>query len=276
MTKIQLKRILLYVMTYMTTFIILILLANMLMNAFSRQGIFTFNNFRFLFESMKLNNQTLQPIKHYMINTVVFSVLVMILETTISLMAAYTFSRCRFKLRKKMLNGLFFLYAFPALSLLVPIFFVLNAMNLLNTLVGVILVKAAIGIPMSTYLLKGFFDDIPWDIEWSSWIDGCSRFKTIYTVLLPCIRPGVISVATLSFLYAWGEFMLMNAFIYSQSKYPLSLYITTAMGDPATGGADLPVAMAVGIIYILPVLVYFWFTQFSKWNKGTNRASKGI
>lgn len=264
---------------YASVSVILILLFSIFLKAFStaETSAFTLRNFRFLYEEIQEIDIILGVIWPFFINSILFAFSTSFLDIAISLMAAYALSRLEFKGKKIILNILFLLYAFPAISLLISIFYVLNFAGLINTMIGVILVKLSLGIPMGTFLLKGFFDDISWELEWSSYVDGCSKFGSFLKVLIPNMLPGIFSVFTLAFLNNWAEFIILVSFIYDPKLYPISMYIRTAMGDPSQGGQDTHIIAAVALIYILPVLIYFFGAQAILLRKNRRQSiGKGI
>jgi mRNA-degrading endonuclease RelE of RelBE toxin-antitoxin system len=94
--------------------------------------------------------------------------------------------------------------AFPAITLIIAVFFVLRALHLLNTLAGVMLVKVALELPFALWVMKGFFDGIPWPVEMAALVDGANRFTTWYRILLLQIRPGITALSLFAFLSGWG------------------------------------------------------------------------
>ncbi|MBN1294699.1 MAG: carbohydrate ABC transporter permease [Candidatus Latescibacteria bacterium] len=264
---------------YLSVSVILILVGSLAIKSFTAAstGGFTLRNFRFLYQEIREIDLILGVIWPFFLNSSQFTLITSVLDIAVSTMAAYALSRLEFKGKKIILNTLFLLYAFPAISLLISIFYVLNFIGLINTMVGVILVKLSLGIPMGTYLLKGFFDDVSWELEWSSYVDGCSKFSCFRKILIPCIMPGIFSVFTLALLNNWAEFIILASFIYDPELYPISLYLRTAMGDPSLGGHDTHIISAVALVYILPVLIYFFGAQIIMLKKNTRAGiGKGI
>ena len=264
---------------YLSIGVIVILIVALVSRAFrlSTTGRFTLTNFRFLFTEIRQPGLKINPIWPYFLNSLYFALASTTVDLIVSIMAAYALSRLEFKGKKTIINILFLLYSFPAVSLLVSIFYVLNSIGIINTLFGVILVKISLGIPIGTCLLKGFFDDISWDIEWSSYVDGCTRFGSFLKVLVPRVLPGIFSVFTLSLIANWSEFILLVSFVYDPKRYPISLYLRTAMGDPSMGNQSTNIVSAVAIVYVLPIVVYFVGAQVVLLRRSARiRSGKGL
>lgn len=147
---------------------------------FDADGAFTLSNFDFMFKEMKLKQTTIQPIGKAFRNTVLFTVLVTVCEVVISCLSGYAISRLEFQGRKVLQQGLLVLRMFPNLLLLIAVLYVLIALKLVNTLLGVVLVAIAFRIPGSTFIIKNFFDGIPRDVENSTLVDGCSRLSGFF------------------------------------------------------------------------------------------------
>ena len=118
-----------------------------------------------------------------------------VIVVTVASLAAYYLSRWQFPGRAAMLRSLLVLHAFPVLTLVVPMFLMLYWIGLLDTLFGVILVLVAFELPFAIFILKGFFDAVPWDIEMSALTDGASRRQAFLRVVLPQVRNGILAIS---------------------------------------------------------------------------------
>lgn len=192
-------------------------------------------------------------------SSVVFAVSQTLIVTLVATPAAYALSRFAFAGRENFLRGLLLLHAFPALALTVAIFIQLHYMGLLNNLMGVVLVMSALELPFAIFVLKSFFDNVPWDIEMSAVTDGATRSQAFRMVVLPQVRSGLIAVATFTFLRGWEEYVFVQTLLIDKSQMTMSLYLFFVAQD--TMGADYGMIAAVGIIYLLPVLILYTFTQ---------------
>ena len=216
---------------------------------------FTLGNWRFLWEGLK----NMPSIWRITFNTLVFAGVVTVIEVFIASLTAYALSRMKFPGRRVFLSLTLVLHAFPAVTLLIAIFYVLLTLHLYDRLVGVILVKASLEMPLGVWMMKGFFDGISWDMEMSALIDGCSRFRTWWEILLPNIKPGIAALSIFAFLSGWSEFLLPYIFTTSFDNFTLSVLLKRLIGDFRF--VDYGVLTAVGLYYMLPVLLFFIFTQ---------------
>ena len=123
------------------------------------------------------------------------------------------------------LQGLLVLHAFPAMTLIIPIFLILHWVGLLDTLIGVMLVLATIELPFYVFVMKGFFDAVPWDIEMSAMTDGATRRQAFRLVVLPQVRVGLIAVAVFAFIRAWEEYIFVRTLLIENTNWVMSLYL---------------------------------------------------
>jgi inositol-phosphate transport system permease protein len=194
-----------------------------------------------------------------LINTLIFAGAVSLLVVFISAMAAYAISRLHFKGRGLFLGTVLALHAFPAVSLLISTFYVLVMLRLFDTLFGVTLVMTAFMMPLGIWLLKGFFDNLSWDMEMAALVDGASRFRIFFQIALPLAKPGLFALGIFSFLIAWGEFILPYTFIASSRVWVFSIYLESLIGDMSI--TDYGLMTAVGVFYTLPAAIIFLLGQ---------------
>ncbi len=192
-------------------------------------------------------------------SSLLFAIAQTAIVTLVATPAAYALSRFAFAGRENFLRGLLLLHAFPALALTVAIFVQLHYMGLLNSLTGVVLVMSALELPFAIFVLKGFFDTVPWDIEMSAVTDGATRSQAFRMVVLPQVRSGLIAVATFTFLRGWEEYVFVQTLLIDKSQMTMSLYLFFVAQDSM--GADYGMIAAVGVVYLLPVLILYTFTQ---------------
>ncbi|WP_313198301.1 carbohydrate ABC transporter permease [Rhizobium sp.] len=224
----------------------------------------TFDNYRFLLnrdiEGTGTTRMDLMPsIWAALGSSLAFAIAQTLIVTLVATPAAYALSRFAFVGRENFLRGLLLLHAFPALALTVAIFIQLHYMGLLNSLTGVVLVMSALELPFAIFVLKGFFDNVPWDIEMSAVTDGATRSQAFRMVVLPQVRGGLIAVATFTFLRGWEEYVFVQTLLIDKSQMTMSLYLFFVAQDNM--GADYGMIAAVGVVYLLPVLILYTFTQ---------------
>jgi len=235
---------------------------------------FTARNWRFLWEPIQMGAAAHLSVWKATWNTLIFAVSVMLIVVLVATLAGFALSRMQFRGRESIMRLIILLHAFPGITLLIAIFYVLyfltraTHIKFLDSLWGVALVKASLEIPWSAWIIKGFFDNIPWEVEWSAYIDGCNRFQAWYKVILPQLKPGIAAISIFSFLAGWGEFIYLYTFIFSEQNQTLSLLIKALIGEFRF--TDYGLLAAVSLFYIIPVLIFFIFTQ-----KGLMRVTVG-
>jgi inositol-phosphate transport system permease protein len=178
---------------------------------------------------------------------------------TVASLAAYYLSRFQFPGRSAMLRSLLVLHAFPVLTLIVPMFLMLYWIGLLDTLFGVILVLVAFELPFAIFIMKGFFDAVPWEIEMSALTDGASRRQAFVSVVLPQVRNGILAVSVFTFIRGWEEYIFVFTFLIRNTNWTMSLYMYYVRDDVM--GVDYGVVSAVGVFYLVPSLILYIAAQ---------------
>lgn len=154
------------------------------------------------------------------------TIIVIILAT----LAAYAFARMTFRGRKVLFYGVLATMAFPAYTTLIPIYRILANFGLVNTYTGIILVYVSGFLPLATWILYNYMSSLPIALEEAGQIDGASRMQVLWHVVLPLARPGVISTAIITFLFAWGQFLFPLVLSSDLSTQPLTVVIASLQG----------------------------------------------
>ncbi len=207
------------------------------------------------------------------INTLILAVGLTVLDVLISSMAGYALSRIKFSGRREFLSLTLILHAFPSVTLLIAIFFVLRLLHLYDTLLGVLLVMVSLQLPLGTWLMKGFFDNVSWDMERSALIDGCTRLCAWWKIVIPNIRPGIAALSIFAFISGWGEFLIPYTFTTTDAHATIAVFLQSLIGDSTF--VSYGQVAAVGLFQMIPVIIFFLFTQeyllsiFSGGTKGT-------
>jgi inositol-phosphate transport system permease protein len=215
----------------------------------------TLTNWQFLWRFDTWQNS----IWNVTLNTFLLAGGLAIMVVTLSALAGYALSRLDFIGRRSFMSLTLTLHAFPSVTLLIAIYFVLRELRLYNTIAGVVLVKVALEMPLGMWLMKGFFDGVPWDIERAAMVDGASRLRIWWQIILPQIRPGIAALAIFSFISGWNEFLIPYTFILSRQQATLAVYLQQLVGDSRF--VDYGHVAAIGLFQMLPVLLFFLFTQ---------------
>lgn len=192
-------------------------------------------------------------------NSLILAATQTVIVVTVSTLAAYYLSRFSFRGRNVFLQSLLVLQAFPAITLVIPIFLIVYWVGLLNTLFAPILVLTALELPFFIFIMKGFFDAVPWDIEMSAMTDGASRRQAFWMVVLPQVRVGMIAVGVFSFIKGWEEYVFVNGLRTGNSYWVMSTYLYYVREDVM--GVDYGMVAAVAVLYVLPSLILYLFAQ---------------
>jgi len=192
-------------------------------------------------------------------NSLALAVSQTVIILVVSSLSGYYISRFAFRGRDAFLQGLLVLHAFPAMTLIIPMFLMLHWIGLLDTIAGVMLVLAAIELPFYVFVMKGFFDGVPWDIEMSAMTDGATRRQAFRLVVLPQVRFGLIAVGVFAFIRAWEEYIFVRTFLIENTNWVMSLYLFWVSDDVM--GVDYGIVAAVAVFYVLPSLLLYVFCQ---------------
>ena len=193
-------------------------------------------------------------------NTFLLAILIAFIEVILASLAGYSLSRFKFVGREHILTLTLILHAFPGITLLIALFYVLNTLHLYNTLIGVIIVKVALDLPLGIWIMKGFFDSVPWDVEMSALVDGCNRLGAWWRVIMPNVRNGIMAVIIFGFLSGWSEFIYILTFIASQDYWTFSMLVY-ALTSGEYSYINPGVTATVAILYMIPVMIFFLFAQ---------------
>ncbi|WP_088553742.1 carbohydrate ABC transporter permease [Calderihabitans maritimus] len=266
--RLLLPRLIVYVFLVLTALPLVVAYAWLLLSSFSAEQAFglipknfTLENWRFLWSQVQIGTKVFQSIWPITLNTILLAGSITVLELIISLLAGFALSRINFAGKDLIMKMTILLHAFPGVALLIALYYVLNAVGLLDRLIGVVLVKVALELPMATWMIKGFFDEIPWDVEWAAYVDGCTRLQAWYKVILPQLKPGIAAVAIFAFLSGWSEFIYAYTFLFSAENYTLSVYLKNLIGDFKY--LDYGLLTASALFYMLPTIVFFLLSQKS-------------
>ncbi len=215
----------------------------------------TFRHWDFLWQA-RPGKPSIWPVA---LNTLIFATCTTTIVLVVSSTAGYVLSRLNVPGRGFFLAGVMVLHAFPSVTLIIAIFIVLQMVGLYNSLAGVILVKAALDLPLGIWLMKGFYDTVPWEIEMAGITDGASRFTVFRSLVLPQVKPALMALGLFAFLSGWSEYILPQVLAPGGDVQVLSVYLAGLIADD--NNFDLALFKSVGVFYILPVLILFLFFQ---------------
>ncbi|CAN5654687.1 carbohydrate ABC transporter permease [soil metagenome] len=213
---------------------------------------FTFENYRDLWQRSGFDR--------LMFNSAVVTAITVTVCMTLGALAAYSISRYRFRGRDGLMIFYLVVRMFPFTLLLVPLFVMLRELHLLDSRFGLALAYTAFLLPVAVWMLKGFFDAIPSELEDASRVDGSTRLGALIRIVLPLARPGIIATAVFVAIAAWNEFLFALMLTSSQGArtWPVGLQLMV-------GEFQLPWGLlcAGGIISIVPIIIFFSVVQRS-------------
>jgi len=172
--------------------------------------------------------------------------------------AAYAFSRFRFPGRRAGLTVFLVTQMFPGTMMMIPLYHLMDQIGLLDRLLGLILVYSTTAIPFCVWMLKGYFDTIPKELEESALMDGASQLTIFWRIILPLSRPAIAVTALFSFMTAWNEYILAATFMNDERAYTLPVRLQHYIGDYST---EWGFFAAGAILVSLPVMALFFVLQ---------------
>ena len=195
----------------------------------------------------------------YYKNNIIVSALSTILVCMIALFSGYALSRVRINWNKYVIAFLLFSQMFPVVSRLISLYGLLRDWGLLNTTAGLVLSITAGQLPFSITLMASFFDAVPRDLEEAAFIDGASRFKTMFQVVMPLVIPGLLAVGIYSFLVAWDDYLYASTLIQNDALRTLSTGVTLRyLGELSY---DWSLVNSISVVGTLPMVFVFFFFQ---------------
>ncbi|MFT5431583.1 MAG: arabinogalactan oligomer/maltooligosaccharide transport system permease protein, partial [Myxococcota bacterium] len=208
-----------------------------------------------------LGNETAEGIWLFgpqLFNSVVVSLATTVVGVALATTAAYAFSRFRFYGQKTGMTMFLVTQMFPGVLMIIPLFVIMNQLDLLDSLGGLVLVYSTTAIPFCVWMLKGYFDTIPKELEESAIMDGASRMTIFIRIILPLAAPAIAVTALFSFMTAWNEFVL--AFTFNNDPLAQTLPVTIQRyADPkSTYWGSFA---AASIVVSIPVMLLFYRLQ---------------
>lgn len=251
-----------YVLYGALSLLVLFPLAWVLMGSFKNPGeIFAFpttfwpRDFTFTNYADVINRTALPT---YLWNTVIVTGFTLMFTLALGTVAAYGFSRWDFPFKDTVLVILLILQLIPSTVNIVPYYMMLNALDLLNTHTGLILIYTAGNVPFVIWIMKGYFDTLPRSLDEAAVIDGCSMFRVFWSIILPLSLPGLSAAGFLTFLSAWSEFLLPLVLANSRDVAVMSVGLYSFFGTDSTA---YHYAFAASVMSTAPVIIAYLFAQ---------------
>jgi len=178
----------------------------------------------------------------------------------LSLLAAVAVARFRFRFRTSFLIMLLVVQMLPQQALVIALFINFRALDMLDSLSGLILVYTAFALPISIWMLRNFVAAVPREMEEAAAIDGAGPARIFWRILFPLVAPGLVATSVFSFIYAWNEYIFALTFLTPNypAKFTLPIYLTYFMGQRSS---DWGAIMAASSLYTIPPIVFFLIVQ---------------
>ncbi len=194
----------------------------------------------------------------WMRNSVVVALVSAAISVTIGVLAAYSLARIRFLGSQTLARSVLFMYLLPASLLFIPMFLVMSNLNLLNTLWALMIAYQTFNVPFCTWMLLGYFRNMPVEMEDAALIDGCSRMQVLRYIVLPLAGPGIVTAFIFAFTNSWNEFLFAAVLVQRNDlrTIPIGLY-SFQVADVLLWGQ----LMAAAVLATIPVVILFMFVQ---------------
>lgn len=211
----------------------------------------TLENFRQAFDE--------QPLLRAAGNSLTVALSAALIAVVIATPMAYVMARQRSRLAKAATGWVVISQAFPFVLVIIPLFLVLKNLQLINSLVGLIMVYVVWSLPFALWMLVGYVRAVPAELEEAAAVDGAGRLRTLVSVTAPLLAPGIVATAMFAFITAWNEFFFALVLLKSPEKQTLPVILTHFLG--AEGVADLGPLAAAAFLATIPSLVIFAIIQ---------------
>ncbi len=232
---------------------------------------FTFDNYIFLFTDKTY------PFWRWYLNTFCIALIVSVLNTVLTLVSAYAFSRLRFKTRKGYMKVILIIGMFPGFLGMIITYYMLSSIGLANgmpSLFGLILVYTS-GCVMNYYVAKGFFDTISRSLDEAAMLDGANKNTIFWRVIMPLSKPIVVYTILLAFTAPWGDYMLASVMAGGRTEFMNVAVGLQQMLSKEAGTQYFPVFCAAGVVVSIPIVILFFCLQSYYVEGVTGGAVKG-
>ena len=211
---------------------------------------FTLENYRLIF--------SVTDFPTYFINSLKIAMTVSLLSLVFSVLGAYGLSRFNIRGKQTIILGIFSTQMFPQVLLIIPMYLIVFSLRLLDTVSGVVLGQLVLVLPFSIWMLKGYFDGIPVDIDDSARVDGCNIFQRLWYIILPIGAPGIMVAGFFSFVVSWGDYLIVSIISQSQRTATATLVIQRLSSALMIRWGQVA---AAAVLTIVPTIILFSFVQ---------------
>jgi len=206
-----------------------------------------------------LNQQI--PLVRFITNSLVFAVFSSLISVLVSFLAAYAFARIQVRGSAFLQLLLVISMSLPEISLIIPLYQILRALKLLNTLAGLILVLSSVLAPFTVWVLISFIKQVPYEIEEAATIDGASLMQVLWMIVMPVTAPGLVTMLVINFINGWNNLLYPLSFAATEKAKTLSVGITYIFFARAPWGLPWNLVATLGITMVIPVVILVMFSQ---------------
>lgn len=196
--------------------------------------------------------------RRYLLNSTIVSIATIVISISAGLLAAYSFSRFRLRGWRLLLLAFIVAQMFPVSTMIIPIFRIVNGLELLNTYPALIGAYVTITLPVAIWMLRGFVSGIPVDMEEAALVDGATRLQAFWHVVVPVVRPGIVATAVWIAVVTWQEFIYALALTTTRDMRTVSVGMNDFIGQYGIRYGEL---MASSVVISIPIVALFLFLQ---------------
>lgn len=195
----------------------------------------------------------------YFKNSVLVASSTVLLTILVAILAGYALSRFDFRYKSLLMTALISIQIFPTTVIIISLFTFYRDLGMLNTYRGLILADTVNALPFSIWLIKSFYDTVPRSLDEAAYIDGCGRFRTLWTIITPLILPGLLAIGVYAFLGSWDDFIFSMTIMKEEAMKTLPIGLAQSfMGEYVY---DYSGMMTMSMVASLPVVILFIFLQ---------------
>jgi multiple sugar transport system permease protein len=201
---------------------------------------------------------TRKPILLWFLNSLIVTIGSAGLSILVSITAGYSLSRYNTRGQQAMGYILLLSRMLPGSLIVIPMYIIFSEMKMINSFLALILANVSAIAPFSTWMMKGFYDGIPREMEEAAVMDGCSWFGSLWRIVLPLTLPGLAAVTIYSAILSWNEYLFARTLIYDPNRWIFTVGIASFVGEHSIDWSSL---MAAGVVFIVPIIVLFYFME---------------
>lgn len=196
--------------------------------------------------------------QRYFLNSIVVSLSTLCITVPLALLAAYSFTRFQIRILSVFLVGIIIAQMFPSSAIIIPIYSMVKAANLLNTYAALIIAYVTVTLPVAIWMMRGFLANLPLTLEEAAAIDGATPLRAFVEIILPLCRPGIVATAVFVIIVTWQEFLFALSFTSTREMRTLPVGMNDYIGQYGIRYGDL---MASSVLVSIPVILVFFFLQ---------------